>query len=88
MFWTKKPANKHEKQEIDREALIAQTQKHMRQVREDIGEEKLAELAAHITGKKPPSTPSPREQAKKILLEMDSDKIAHGILDMLREERP
>ena len=44
MFWTKKPANKPEKQEIDREALIAQTQKHMRQVREDIGEEKLAEL--------------------------------------------
>ncbi len=81
MFWKKKKPKLSE-----REALIEEAKNNARTAREAIGEEKLAELAQAITGKKPEKPVSPMEKAEKILVHMNKEKVGDHLLALIREK--
>ncbi len=81
MFWKKKKPKLTE-----REALLEEARKNARSAREAIGEERLSQLAEAIAGNKAETPISPMEEAEKILIHMNKEKVGDHLLALIREK--
>lgn len=75
-----------QKEAPTRDELVATALKNMQQTRDIIGEEKLQKLAQMILQKKQTvDDTSPAAQAKKIIAQMDKDKLS-GFMKMMVQD--
>lgn len=70
-----------------REQIVADAMKNARAAREAIGKENLEKLAQLIQQKKQQEETSPAAQAKKIIAQMDKDKLGDFLKYMVREDQ-
>jgi uncharacterized alpha-E superfamily protein len=70
-----------------REEIVAAAMQNARDAREAIGEETLAKLSALLQKKQMQDTTSPASQAKKIIQQMDKDKVSDFLKFVIREDQ-
>lgn len=70
-----------------REEIVASAMKNAQSAREAIGAEKLEQLAALLQKKRQEQEVSPAAQAKKIIAQMDKDKVNDFLKYMVREDQ-
>lgn len=70
-----------------REEIVATAMKNAQNARDAIGEETLAKLSALLQKKQAQDTTSPASQAKKIIQQMDKDKVSDFLKFVVREDQ-
>ena len=70
-----------------REQIVAEAMKNAQAAREAIGSDKLEQLAKLLLSKKQQEETSPAAQAKKIIAQMDKDRLGDFLKFMVREDQ-